>query len=133
MQLSSGGGVEFAATDGTNCFQLSKTALTAINGAVFTGSGAGLTSLNGTNISSGTVADARIAATIARVAMGSQNLTFTSGFGIANGGTSFAVASNAEIYQSSTLVASIGTTGTRINIGGTFYTLSVVAGVVNAA
>lgn len=60
------------------------------------------------------------------------NIAVNSGYGIAAGGTAFACSSNAEIYQSSALVASISTAGTQINIGGTLYTLSVVAGIVNA-
>lgn len=44
-----------------------------ITGTLFSGSGASLTSLNGSNISSGTVADARIASSIAR--LNSPNFT----------------------------------------------------------
>ncbi|MEX2125470.1 MAG: hypothetical protein WD795_16370 [Woeseia sp.] len=44
------------------------TASGTITGNLFSGSGASLTALNGSNISSGTVADARIAATLARLA-----------------------------------------------------------------
>lgn len=51
---------------------------------LFSGSGASLTTLNGTNISSGTVADARIASTIARVggALGAATATTINGTSI---------------------------------------------------
>ena len=52
-----------------------------ITAALFSGSGASLTSLNGTNISSGTVADARIASTLVRT-----STTLTAGEGISGGG-----------------------------------------------
>lgn len=103
---------------------ITSSAITASGGAIFTGDGSLLTTLNGTNISSGTVADARIATSIARVSMGAQNLNFTSGYGIAAGGTSFAVATVAEIYTSSTLRATFGT-GTQISVAGTLYTVAI--------
>ena len=56
-------------------------AANTITAALFSGSGASLTSLNGTNISSGTVADARIATTLVRT-----STTLTPGEGVYGGG-----------------------------------------------
>ena len=56
-------------------------AANTITATLFSGSGASLTSLNGTNISSGTVADARIATTLVRT-----STTLTAGEGISGGG-----------------------------------------------
>lgn len=53
--------------------------------ASFSGSGASLTSLNGSNISSGTVADARIAATIQRTTGSGAGLTALNGSQITTG------------------------------------------------
>lgn len=66
-----------------------------------------------------------------------NSLTVGNGQGIVNaaGTDSLALASgNPQIYASSTLVFNIATSGTQINIGGTFYTLSVDgSGFVKAA
>ncbi len=97
-----------------------------ISSAGFSGSGAALTALSASNISTGTL-------TSIPISMGANNVSFTSGYGIASGGTSFAcVTTDAQIYQSSTLCANFNTTDAKIRIGGTLYTLSVVAGIVNA-
>ena len=100
---------------------------TSITG-IFSGSGASLTSLNGSNISSGTVADARIAGTIARNNVGqtfSGTQTFSSSIdtpGIARSGTSAlalstanAATSTGAISLTSGNVTSAGTSG-AINI-----------------
>lgn len=53
---------------------LSASAATVGTGVIFTGNGSGLTTLNGTNISSGTVADARLSTNVALLA-GTQTLS----------------------------------------------------------
>lgn len=67
-------GSSIAIGDAGNTFlTLTNTAVT-IGGGAFTGNGSGLTTLNGTNISSGTVADARLSANVVLLT-GSQTLT----------------------------------------------------------
>lgn len=166
-------------TAATNRARIDSTGLNLLSG-VFQGSGSSLTALNASNLSSGTVPDARIAATTipagnlsgsiadARlssnvalkninnsfstdqtttgltvstngisvtggITVSSANINFTSGFGIASGGTAFACSSAAEIYQSSTLVFQLSTSTAKMYISGSLKTLTVVAGIVNAA
>lgn len=86
---------------------LSSTAITASGSAVFTGDGSGLTTLNATNISSGTINTARLPTDVAKYG-GSAingNIAFNSGYGIAQGGVSVALSTNGELYHASTLQA----------------------------
>lgn len=61
-------------SEGNIFLTLTNTAITVGASAVFTGNGSGLTTLNGTNISSGTVADARLSSNVVLLT-GTQTLT----------------------------------------------------------
>lgn len=93
----------------------------------FYGDGSGITGIDASSIASGTLSASRLPTSVVQYGGSAVagNINVSSGYGMASGGTSFACSSNAEIYQSSTLVASISTSGTQINIGGVLKTLSV--------
>lgn len=89
-------------------------AANTITAALFSGSGASLTSLNGSNISSGTVADARIATTIART-----STTISAGDGLTGGGD---LSANRSFAVDTTVVR---TTGTQTITGSKTFTLTI--------
>lgn len=120
------------ANTGNNAVKTTSAALSfvpstgTLSATVFSGSGASLTSLNGTNISSGTVADARIASALTSKTYNGLTLTAAStGFTIAGGTTSktltinntvaFTTSSDSQTYTfpgSSSTVMTVATPGT---------------------
>lgn len=75
-------------------------AANTVTAVLFSGSGASLTALNGSNISTGTVADARIATTIART-----STTITAGDGLSGGGD---ISANRTLAVDTTVVRTSG-------------------------
>lgn len=91
---------------------------------IFSGSGASLTSLNGSNVSSGTVADARIASALTgKTYNGLTPTALTTGFSVAGGTTSktFTVSNTLTLAGTDTSTLNIGTGGT---LGTAAYTAS---------
>jgi hypothetical protein len=111
------------------------TAVGTITGAAFSGSGASLTSLNGSNISSGTVAAARVATlnqnttgsaatlTTARSIALSGAVTGTATF---NGGANITIATTATADPTLTLAGDATGSATFTNLGNATLTVAVV-------
>lgn len=81
--------------------------INAVSGAVFTGNGSGLTALNATNLSTGTVADARLSTAVVLYggAAISGNISVVTGSGMTDGSTRFMCSTTAKIFNNSILQA----------------------------
>lgn len=99
-----------------------------IEANLFSGSGANLTALNGTQITSGTVADARLSANVSLLG---QTISLTSEvtgtLPIANGGTGATTAADARIALLPSMVGN-GGKFLRVNAGATDYEVATISG-----
>lgn len=92
---------------------------------VITGDGSGLNDLDGSEIN-GTVADGVIASTIARKSMGSENINFGTGYGVASGGASVSLddaIDKVRLWTNGAVIAEFGA-DTKISVGGVMKTVN---------
>jgi hypothetical protein len=99
-----------------------------IEANLFSGSGANLTALNGTQITTGSIADARLSVNVSllgqTISLASE---VTSTLPIANGGTSSTTAADARIALLPSMVGNAGKF-LRVNAGATDYEVATISG-----